>query len=208
MLTRKITTVLFFLFTQVCYTSSQKFSFVWSASLDKVSGKASSLETSTLPSFTFNGKKKRTNVLILHDFFLNYPCWLCNWKILGGLFRPNSNKCEVSVCDSIFGCHLLRFGKPRDISNFIRGKQISIEIPIVGGLLARKPGGCLRFSVAQDTGILKTEIDSYCPWIAGDTPISCLREGLYLNSQSFFHAYVMWRFHRDCFYLMKSKNCR
>jgi len=208
---KKIIIAIIYLIIQSYCASSQRFSFDWSATLNSATGKAFSMEVSTLPTPALTGEQRISNLLDLRNFFLNYPHWMCNWKIFGGLFRSKSNEGsdgEVSICDTFFGCHLLRFGKPRNFrSSASRGKQVGIEIPIVGGLLARKPGGCLRFSFAQNTCTLRTEIDSYSPWIVGDTlPISRLRRNFYLNSQSFFHAYVLWRFHRDCFFLVKSNN--
>ena len=106
---KKIIITIICLIIQSYCTSSQHFSFDWSATLNPATGKAASMEVSTLPTPAFNSD----NVLTLRNFFLNYPHWLCSWKIFGGLFRSKSNEDsdgEVSICDIFFGYHLLKVG--------------------------------------------------------------------------------------------------
>jgi hypothetical protein len=47
--------------------------------------------------------------------------------------------------------------------------------------------------------IIDTRLVNYRPAIAGNPPVSRLRRFVYLNSQRYLHAYVMWRFHDHCF---------
>jgi hypothetical protein len=136
-----------------------------------------------------------------------------------------SNQTDVST--SVFPFNLLCFGPPIDSSKAVRTKQAreysgtvlcSLELPILGGLLSQSPereicdsveaGGCLRFTVIRRAGnnhsrslsiALVTEIaETYKPSIPGNSyPRSKVRSAIYYATQSRFHEYVMWRFHRS-----------
>ncbi|KAL7574440.1 hypothetical protein ACA910_015813 [Epithemia clementina (nom. ined.)] len=45
---------------------------------------------------------------------------------------------------------------------------------------------------------IRTELVDYRPAVVGRAPANWIRTGLYLGSQSFIHAAVMWRFHGYC----------
>lgn len=135
-----------------------------------------------------------------------------------------SNLTDLST--SVFPLNLLCFGPPKDSSKAFRTKQAceysgavlcSLELPILGGLLSQSPergrcdsveaGGCLRFTVIRKGSdhpshslsiAFVTEIaEIYKPSIPGKSyPRSKLRSAIYYATQSRFHEYVMWRFHR------------
>lgn len=46
---------------------------------------------------------------------------------------------------------------------------------------------------------IETRVVDYSPSIAGRPPIGNVRRFLYRHSQSYLHAYVMWRFHNHCY---------
>ena len=108
----------------------------------------------------------------------------------------------------------------------IRG--VTARLPVVGGILSRHPKreasdnsnslpvlGELVFEMKQTRPNLlhtkegnlemETQVVDYMPALAGKPPIHFMRKALYLNSQRYFHAYVMWRFHRHCYNEMSQR---
>ncbi|KAL7518593.1 hypothetical protein ACHAWX_003406 [Stephanocyclus meneghinianus] len=144
--------------------------------------------------------------------------------LLKARFARERNQTDLST--SVFPLNLLCFGPPKDSSKAFRTKQAreysgtvlcSLELPILGGLLSQSPesvhcdsveaGGCLRFTVirkSMDNPIHSLSIDfvteiaeMYKPSIPGKSyPRSKFRSAIYYATQSRFHEYVMWRFHR------------
>ncbi len=192
-------TLLLLLFLHVCPSNASLFrrqSFTWRATLDSCTGIASSVERSVfypkeaeliLPS------KRQTSTFARHEF-CNYPKFLQKNSLTLGLCRvlPSTEHCNL--CTSILPINLLSFGNPRK----------NIEIPIVGGLLAKvnpnlTDNGCLRFTWHREKNsiILVTQIaGNYRPALAGsNVPIPRWRNALYSSTQRLLHEYVMWRYH-------------
>jgi hypothetical protein len=97
------------------------------------------------------------------------------------------------------------------------------EIPLKGGLLALPSQhrqtlsvcefGKLTFAIVKRRGScnpnlsknqvnhhlyeVTTHIVDYTPWLTGPPPVDWLRKQLYLHTQSYVHAYTMWRFHGE-----------
>ena len=46
---------------------------------------------------------------------------------------------------------------------------------------------------------LESRVVDYRPAISGLPPVNALRCAMYLNTQKYVHAYVMWRFHNHCY---------
>jgi len=46
---------------------------------------------------------------------------------------------------------------------------------------------------------LESRVVDYRPAISGLPPVNALRRAMYLNTQRYAHAYVMWRFHNHCY---------
>lgn len=105
----------------------------------------------------------------------------------------------------------------------------TVTFPIVGGLLAaqketHKKGdalGYLQFTLQQNKSkrnnvlddkqigggevVITTKIKNYSPMLVGTRePPRLLRKVTYLSTQSIFHAYVMWRFHKYCIHSERS----
>jgi len=132
-----------------------------------------------------------------------------------------SRECPLTIRDRIFGLNLLIFGPLKSTNPKIKNQKdcISFDLPILGGLLTTTSNihpnyGSIRFSLFRDKPntaslfssnskldsiiCMQTEIVDYPPAIAGEAPISWLRKSFYLNTQSYVHAYVMWRYHKRC----------
>ncbi len=180
-------------------------SFTWRACLDSCDGTASSLEQSVyspkeeelvLPS------KREINTFALNEF-CNYPQFLQKVSLTLGLCRVMpSTEHYCNLCTSVLPINVLSFGKPiiKQKSNAI----CCVEIPIVGGLLAKvnprvADNGCLRFTWYQERKniTLVTEIaGNYQPALAGGMiPVPYWRKMLYSSTQRLLHEYVMWRYH-------------
>ncbi len=97
---------------------------------------------------------------------------------------------------------------------------VTVLISVVGGLLSRKQKdhshvashlkslGTLKFQLMKtlseepqfkDNLRIETRILDFEPAIVGYPPVNFLRKTLYMITQRYFHAYVMWRFHRHCY---------
>jgi len=150
-----------------------------------------------------------------------YPKWLVRGTVTLGLFHAvptssdNSNNENAisnkqggwSLQDRFFGINWLTFGPPQ--RQPCQVGDCTVTIPIVNGLLAldKSYGACLWFqvqhnqSLRQKTKIL-TEIHNYRPMLVGAKvgPVPFYRKWLYLLTQSLFHVYVMWRFHKYIIY--------
>jgi hypothetical protein len=208
-----------------CFQVVNGSSYKWEASLDRVTGIATSMETSTVPSHSnlFESLKKgRTSP---RDMFTCYPLWLCHGSVTLGLlkaepFSYGNNKKGIHVQDRIFGVNVLSFGQPTSSSLRLQWREkeshrrdqsskSSVTVPIVGGFMAsrRTPGGSysgsLRFVLEQsssNTYRIETGIaNDYRPSLAGPPPVSTVRGWVYQSTQSLLHSYVMWRFHRFCY---------
>ena len=166
------------------------------------------------------------------------------------MMTNNNNVCSsaVQICTSLFGIELLTFGIP-DVddnkhqyiisstslssssrkSNAVKHDDssavVSMEFPVVSGLLAYKPAqGSIRFdahyyskmigqknrssttneyarearSVSDHTTVsLESRVVNYRPAIVGgaEPVVNPLRRVAYLLTQRYVHAYVMRRFH-------------
>jgi len=135
------------------------------------------------------------------------------------------------ICDSLLGINLLTFGKTKTTRFTLKEKRVSgsctvetrgviTRLPVVGGLLACRPKtndasqssvGTLTFQLTQsrskspefkDNLHIETRILDYEPAIAGKPPVNFLRKTVYLHTQRYFHAYVMWRFHNHCYNIL------
>ena len=199
--------------------------FKWEATLD-ADGLANSLESSSMPMPMQQDKESFCKAIIskAESEFIEYPFFLGRKNVLFGLFTAKSDSEQMTqIQDSIFGINLLTFGEPKttvfsDRSENEQRRGVLVKLPVVGGLLAcfkeansnhdALSLGELSFQIAQtrskqpgidDTLQVETRVINYLPSIAGRPPINFLRKSLYLNSQRYLHAYVMWRFHKHCY---------
>ena len=112
----------------------------------------------------------------------------------------------------------------------IGSHSMTVTVPIVGGLLAVQKEkrqksedlGYLEFTLQQNKNqrnsatddatqieeeevLIITKIKNYSPMLVGTRePPRLLRKATYLSTQSIFHAYVMWRFHKYCIHSERS----
>jgi hypothetical protein len=165
-------------------------SYAWTASIDRVTGIATSREVSTVP------KPLRNHIAT----FSSYPTWLAKPSVTFGLLdaKKNTTNGATMICVRYFGSELLTFGQA-----VIRDKN-TVELPIRGGLLAqinakKRQHGSLIFRQTKNQ-MIETQIQyGYRPSILGPAPVPLWRGLAYGGSQSVIHAYVMWRFHRFCY---------
>lgn len=199
----------------------QRKGFSWSASIDRPTGIATSSETSQV----WNGSdleckllraKPKRRLQCLQNNFESYPNWLAKKLVTFGVLRAIENeKGSIAIQDVFFGCNLLTFDRPT--SRFQvkdRERRFTVNLPVTGGIMAYREDsrkdrhgdlGRLLFSVVETTTpnkttrfSLETGISGYRPAIAGGPPVSRVRKWMYQSTQSYVHAYVMWRFHRSC----------
>ena len=161
--------------------------FVWTASMDRLTGKAQSNEIS------FPSKHWSHSNSDLVDHFLCYPQWLCKGSVTLGLLKAvAADGWDVRLIG--FGTSLLKLGPP-----VRRGNEV--QFPFQGGLMVAKTKsrqGYLKFS-AYDDGVIQTGIVNYRASLCGvSAPTNAVRRLVYLRTQSLVHAYVMWRFHQYC----------
>ena len=165
-------------------------SFTWNANVDCPTGKAFSTEQSVLPEVRYDGKR-------LQQAFQAYPSWLCRPNVTFGLLRCRNHASGFDL--RFLRQTALRFGPARTSSN-------SVTFPVSGGFLAceeAKNQGSLILEVRD--GQVVTRLDGFRPRLCGSrVPIHPLRAQFYLKTQSVFHTYVMWRFHRYCGYKVVS----
>lgn len=168
-------------------------------------------------------KNNKQIVSIAESLFPSYPTWLARLSVTFGLLRavPLEKGGGTSLRDSLVGSNLLTFGRPCKTTVAVqrwsqyKTTRYTVTLPVIGGLLAYYPSssskkkgecGALTFSVVKmqatkhkSTFSLETEIaNGYRPAIAGGAPVPWLRKLTYRSTQSLVHAYVMWRFHRQC----------
>lgn len=203
-----------------------RYGFSWEANLNSMTGISSSVETSQVSPVSYLGRQlnslwpdgiKREEDDVWSEIlerFSRYPEWVVRGAVTLGLFQvlPVQGG-GFELRDRIFGISFLTFGSPkgrRDASWTAMGResQCTVTIPIEGGILAlckykRDKMGFLRMKIKHskdtDRTLLVTEVDGYCPMLAGSKePVPFHRKWIYLSSQSLIHAYVMWRFHRYC----------
>lgn len=211
----------------------QSFSFKWDAQLNSISGKATSVENSSL-----SGEDLYSDTILknVEREFMDYPQFLGRRKVLLGLFvaQKGEDGTNIRICDSLLGINLLTFGKietkrfkfkemNEKLGCTIANRGVTVKIPILGGLLAcqRKTenkavsnSGELHFQLtqsrsgdpqAQDFLQIETRIKDYESAISGKPPLNFFRKALYLNTQSLLHAYVMHRFHSHCYHISLSQ---
>lgn len=130
----------------------------------------------------------------------------------------------ISLRDRFLSINLLQFGECQStLINTFKRTEVLCEIPIVGGLLAYKGRsedkesstprefGALQFKLIEkppcgsdkdeSVMIFETRILSYKPALCSSVsgpPIHPVRKMLYLYTQRYVHAFVMWRFHGWC----------
>mmetsp|Transcript_14348 Transcript_14348/g.19982 ORF Transcript_14348/g.19982 Transcript_14348/m.19982 type:complete len:236 (-) Transcript_14348:75-782(-) len=192
--------------------------FHWSASLDRPTGIATSIETSCVLKGnplhrTLSQVKPKQQLNSVRKYFEAYPFWVGRPAVTFGLLRTVQEKGNevTSIQDVLFGINLLSFGRPQSRVQKDPGthsKRLTVTLPIAGGLLAWKNNnrhdidlGCLLFSLVLKPDrnfFIETEISGYHPAIAGGPPVSKIRKWTYRSTQSYVHAYVMWRFHNYC----------
>mmetsp|Transcript_5633 Transcript_5633/g.8674 ORF Transcript_5633/g.8674 Transcript_5633/m.8674 type:complete len:236 (-) Transcript_5633:74-781(-) len=199
-----------------CLSESKR--FYWSASLDRPTGIATSFEKSCVlkgnPLYrALSQVKPKRQLNSIQKHFEAYPLWLGRPAVTFGLLRTVQEKENevTSIQDVLFGINLLSFGRPQSRiqkNPDTYSKRLTVTLPIAGGLLAWKNDkrndidlGCLLFSFVQKPDrnfLIETEISGYHPAIAGGPPVSKIRKWTYQSTQSYVHAYVMWRFHNYC----------
>lgn len=198
----------------------------------------------------FRGSKK-TSILMeqTQPMLGHYPTWLCRPSVTFGLLKavPTLPKKEedgnhnddaadgTEIRTRFLGLHILTLGKPtfrrfsipkdRSSSSSTTLASVQWSYPILGGLLAAKPGGFLVAtlheasvrpssqqqqrlgattlsppfpSTMSQTPVLETELIDYRPALVGakKLPVNRIRTRFYLSTQSVIHGYAMWRFHR------------
>ena len=197
----------------------QRESFTWRASLDSSTAIASSIEQSI-----FSPKKdvilpsnSEINKFVQNEFY-NYPRFLEKGSLTLGLCRvlSSSDRDSCNLRTSILPINILTFGQPRVMKRNKKETICSVQIPIVGGLLAvinpsSTDHGRLSFTWFQETKskcnrptiTLVTRIEGkYQPTLAGRMiPVHWWRNTLYSATQRMFHEWVMWRYHR---YVLKN----
>ena len=194
----------------------QRTSFSWQASLDRSTGVARSLERSAFRPRCEGERRGCTaeemDAWVLRQF-ARYPRFLP--QVTLGLCRVRETADGCVLRAAVPPLELLAFGAPRIMSSRGAKKEMQVgdgdkllccvEIPIVGGLLARaapsgNERGCLRFAWVATPGpgvALVTAIDrGYRPALAGRAvPVPAWRAAAYCATQRVVHAYVMRRFH-------------
>lgn len=209
--------LLLLLFAIYCRITVTSLHFKWTASIDRSTGIATSLETSIVPlKCNLCRAVSKTPSNTVESVFARYPTWLASWRVTFGLLRaiPIEDKRksrQIAICDSVFGVKLLSFGTGRfRVARKAKSdKEYNMLIPIVGGLMAlpssKGSSGALSFSLIQcceGSAALRLETavtNDYRPTIAGEAPVSRLRASFYRSTQSLLHAYIMWRFHHYCY---------
>ena len=193
--------------------------FLWQASLDATSGRASSVEVSSCNLHDPSASWERRLQQHTYDLVESWPTLLAKGSTTLGMIRTSPHdpdKHSTTIRLRLLNLPLLSFGKVRqaNVTYGVKKFPYELHVPITGGLLSllipsAKDRGWLKFVVETDTLAatttrsksvrcrLRTEIAGhYSPRIAGRPPISKLRKWMYLSSQSYVHAYSMWRFHR------------
>jgi len=238
-------------------SSPRRANFSWQASVERLTGKANSLERSNVPTHSKlaktvaiiraeNSSDDTIDLLTLaSDLFGVYPLWLCRFPITLGLLQAvPAGRGGYQIRARPFGIQILSFGAPRSHSILFKNEQekgtdCTVVLPITGGILSlpgpRGDRGSLQFALQTTTTTttttittttaqylnddvtaehdappsttqqptttcrIVTAISGYRPALCGsNTPISTFRAGFYLRSQSIFHGYIMWKFHRHC----------
>ena len=209
----------------VVVVNARSSNYQWCADLNQMTGRASSEEKSTI--FLDKAKKKKIIQSHARKLFEQYPNYLNDlFFFLHVTHDKNANDLRLGPMS------ILTFGKPRIRNNYNnmiqqcwnlihRRSMTVVQIPIQGGWLSakmtltmqnKKNLGLLQFSYyANDPKSfhMETNIVDYLPtlaWIGSSSlPIHPIRKYLYLKTQSYLHAFVMWRFHKHCHHCLFSE---
>ena len=201
--------------------------YQWYADLNQMTGRASSTEKSTI--FLDKTKKKKKKMVNQHHvrtLFEQYPNYLNELFFFLHVIR-DKNKNDLRLGPIT----LLTFGKPRrrrsnwniiqKYRNPLTRKSMTVvQIPIQGGWLSAKKTitttqnkknlGFLQFSCTECSKSfqMETNIVNYLPTLArigsSSLPIHPIGKYIYLKTQSYLHAFVMWRFHKYCHHSLLS----
>ena len=119
------------------------------------------------------------------------------WREVGittrGLVRRHKRTGGIEL--RLFGrLTLLRFGPPETV---VDGSGTLSRFPIVGGLLARTPGGSISFAqTAGETIELRATIDGFFPRLAGRPGAPIWTGALYRHVQRRLHTSISRRYFR------------
>lgn len=157
-------------------SSPSKANFSWQASVDRLTGKAHSLEASNVPiqsklaitvarSSSSGTRDDRADdtidlLALATDMFGAYPSWLCRFPVTFGLLHAVPAGGGYQVRSRFFGVKILSFGAPRSRgikfkNEKERGTDCSVVLPITGGILSlpgpRGDRGSLQFALQTTT---------------------------------------------------------
>lgn len=113
----------------------------------------------------------------------NEPLLTVTWPVVGGLLACSHDDTITSNDNNDLGRLLFSFMQTAPSPPY---RNDSTRSPRKG------TRSTLRYV------FMRTQVVEYLPSISGIAPVSCVRKWAYRSTQSYVHAYVMWRFHRHC----------
>ena len=138
--------------------------FRWSAQVDRTTGLAGALETSTVPSDAplFHEIVKTNQKILLmglsKQLFTNYASWLCQGKVTLGLLRavPSTTNGHTQLQDRFLGWTLLEFGPPKGFQFSYTSTTMKNNPPVIEQTTTCQwslpiMGGCLTVPLASKT---------------------------------------------------------